>query len=438
MRDSFTTIPSVPVSDIKLDIQNFRYYGELANQDDCIKAMLDDPKSGVYELAEDIVQNGLTPDPIVLFKDEDGEWIVREGNRRITALKILDNHQLVTSATQRKKFIALATKHKEKIPNTVDCIACDNEECVLDYLDRLHTGFRNGTGRRSWTAENKTLYNMHRGRSGENALALKVKDMVIKDGVELKEPYKITNLQRILQNKGVQSILKFSWDGGDITTSVEENTFKKIMGSIAQKAGDVKAREIYLKEHQQGFVGDIISDLEVDVEKNTTEPYLINSDKKNPKINKKGTVPVKASWDRRCLIPARKTRLSIPDLPENQKARNIVNELARKIDVREAPNAAAVLFRVLLELSVERYMEDNGPTKKGSLIGNIRSAANHMEQNGRMLKEQKDEIERMCGEINLFSPKTLQRFVHSFDFSPDRQTLCVMWDNMDLFISKCW
>ena len=75
MRDNFTMIPSVPVTDIKLDVQNFRYYGELSNQDDCIKAMLDDPKSGIYELAEDIAQNGLTPDPIVLFKDEDGDWI---------------------------------------------------------------------------------------------------------------------------------------------------------------------------------------------------------------------------------------------------------------------------------------------------------------------------------------------------------------------------
>ena len=438
MRDNFTMIPSVPVTDIKLDVQNFRYYGELSNQDDCIKAMLDDPKSGIYELAEDIAQNGLTPDPIVLFKDEDGDWIVREGNRRITALKILDNPQLVNNATQRKKLIALTKKHREKIPNTVDCIACDDEECVLDYLDRLHTGFRNGTGRRPWTPENKTLYNMHRGRPGENALALKIKDMVIKNGVELKEPYKITNLQRILQNKGVQSILKFSWDGDNITTSVEESIFRKIMGSIAQQAGNIKAREIYLKEDQQKFVGNIISEHGVNIEENTTEPYLINSDKRKPKADKKGTIPIKASWDRKGLIPTRKTRLSIPDLPENQKARNIVNELARKIDVREAPNAAAVLFRVLLELSVERYMRDNQQDKKDSLGSNIRSVANHMERNGKILKDQKDEIVRMCSEMKLFSPKTLQRFVHSFDFNPDRQTLCTMWDNMDLFISKCW
>ncbi len=279
---------------------------------------------------------------------------------------------------------------------------------------------------------------MHRGRPGENALALKVKDMVIKDGVELKEPYKITNLQRILQNKGVQSILKFSWDGDDITTSVEENTFKKIMGLIAQKAGDVKVGEIYLKEDQHGFVGDVISDLGVEIDKYTTEPYLINSENRKPKANKKGTLPIKASWDRPRLISARKTRLSIEDRPENQKVRNIVNELARKIDVREAPNAAAVLFRVLLELSVKRYIKDNGLSKKDSLVSKVRSVAMHMERNGKILKEQKDEIVRMCGEMDLFSPKTLQRFVHSFDFNPDRQTLCTMWDNMDHFISKCW
>ena len=353
MRDNFTSIPSVQVSDLKLDVQNFRYYGELADQYDCIKAMLDDPKSGVYALAKDIAENGLTPDPIILSKDEDGAWLVREGNRRLTALKILDNPELITNATHRKNFITLTKKHKGKIPNTIDCIACDDEECILDYLDRLHTGFRNGTGRRPWTPENKTHYDMHRGRPGENALALKVKHMVINDGIELKEPYNITNLQRILQNKGVQSILKFSWDGDDITTAIEGKTFKKVMGSIAQKAGNVKAREIYLKEDQQGFVGNIISDLGVEIEKYTTGPYMIDSEKQKTKAIKKGTLPVKASWDRPRLIPARKTNLSIEDRPENQKVRNIVNELAYKIDVRKAPNAAAVLFRVLLELSVK-------------------------------------------------------------------------------------
>ncbi len=74
----------------------------------------------------------------------------------------------------------------------------------------------------------------------------------------------------------------------------------------------------------------------------------------------------------------------------------------------------------------------------GSLVSDIRSVAIHMERNGKILTEQKDEIINMCGDINLFSPKTLQRFVHSFDFNPDRMTLCIWWDNMDHFISKCW
>ena len=91
MREKFSAPFPVLVDDIKLDIQNFRYYGELSNQRECIEAMMNDLKSGVIELAGDIAKYGLTPDPIVISKDDSGEWVAREGNRRIAALKLLNN-----------------------------------------------------------------------------------------------------------------------------------------------------------------------------------------------------------------------------------------------------------------------------------------------------------------------------------------------------------
>jgi len=439
MRKKFTAPFSVLVDEIKLDIENFRYYGQLSSQQECIQAMLKDPRSRILALAKDIAENGLTPDPIVLSKDDQGDWVVREGNRRITALKILNNPQIVQQKNLRSRFAAIVRKHDGEIPETVDCIRCDDENSILEYLDRLHTGAREGTGRINWNAENKSHYDMHRGRPAENALAIKVRNWVTKEGTTLKEPYNITNLQRVLQNKGVQSKLRFSWDGKDIAASINQKTLLKILKAITQGVAGKKVKDVYVAKQQQAFVDSILEDLNINLKKEVTEPYAIDPDKPERKRLSGGGAPKKASWDRPRLIPPKNTRVSIPQHPDNVKARNIFKELARDVDVRKAPNAAAVLLRVFLELSVKRYSKSKKLKQKDNhLKSNIRSVASHMKKEGKITKEYHDEFIRICNDQSLFSARSLQRFVHSFDFSPDRQILCVLWDNIDRFVSDCW
>jgi hypothetical protein len=48
MREKFTPPFNVAIDDIKLDIKNFRYYGKLSNQRECIVAMLNDSRSKTY------------------------------------------------------------------------------------------------------------------------------------------------------------------------------------------------------------------------------------------------------------------------------------------------------------------------------------------------------------------------------------------------------
>ena len=439
MRNKFTAPFRVPIDDIKLDIKNFRYYGEVSNQRESIAAMLNDQRSKIYNLAKDIAENGLTPDPIILSKDENNEWLVREGNRRITALKILNNPSIVSEKSVRSRFSKITKKYDGKIPDNVECISCDDESCILDYLDRLHTGAREGTGRIDWSPENKSQFDMHLGKPAENALAIKVKGLAQKEGASLKEPYNISNLQRVLQNKSVQSKLKYSWDGANITASIDQKTLMKVLTAIAEKAGVTKVEKIYNAPKQLDFVDEILKELDIDPDSAVKEPFILNPYKHEGKKPgaRAGSVPAKPSWDRKRLVPYRNTHVNIPEHPDNTKARNIFRELAKTIDVRNSTNAAAVLFRVLLEFSVERYLSLNNLESK-TLKVNVRKAAGHMMSEKKITNAYKNEILRICNDQSLFSATTLQRFVHSLDISPDKQVICTLWENTDKFIAQCW
>jgi hypothetical protein len=408
--------------------------------------MLNDKNSGVLNIAKDIAEYGLTPNPIVITKDDNDGWVVREGNRRILALKILNKPSMINDHPLYPKFNEIAKKPESDIPSTVDCITCDDETIILEYLDRLHSGFAGGIGRRDWNAENKSYYDMHRGKPAENALAIKAKELVKREGATLKEPYYITNLQRVLQNSGVQAMLKMSFDGQNITTAIDKPTFIKILKEIVTRTGEKKAKDIYVAADQQKFVDEIITDLDVDLTATKVEPYTLEPEDKKPAHStstKTGRTPAKPAWDRKRLIDNRRTFLRIPDTPDNKRARDIYYELAKKIDVREATNAAAVLLRVLIEFSIEKYIEkyqgSNFSVKKeDSFDRKIKKIATHMHDAGKIKKEYQDEMIRFCEHHVYLSAKNLQRLVHSPDFTPDPRTICTLWDNIEKFVSHCW
>jgi len=445
MRDKFRPVSAVPVDDIKLDIFNFRYYGQLNSQRECFEAMLNDKNSGIYNIAKDIAEYGLTPNPILISQDENAGWIVREGNRRIISLKILNKPIIIKDHPLYHKFDVLSKQHENDVPGTVDCITCDDESTILEYLDRLHGGYAGGIGRRDWSATNKTHYDMHRGKPGENALAIMAKELVKKEGTSIKEPYSITNLQRVLQNSGVQSNLKMSFDGKSITTAIDKPTFINILKEIVIRTGGKNAKDIYVASQQQEFVEEIIEDLRLDLKAAKVEPYSLGPDERKtvhkPTI-KTGRTPAKPSWDRKRLIDVRRTCLRIPDTHENKRARDIYHELAKKIDVRDATNAAAVLMRVILEFSLENYIQNQesylGIKNNDSFDRKIKKIATHMHGEGKIKKEYQDEMIRFCEHHVYLSAKNLQRLVHSPDFTPDPRTICTLWGNVERFVSLCW
>lgn len=102
-------IKSIPLDLIKLDQDNVRFGGDVAqSQREAIELIMADPDDGkkLLRLANHIAENGLDPTELQLVTpDGDSNYVVLEGNRRLTALKLLQKPDLCPDEKLLKGFI---------------------------------------------------------------------------------------------------------------------------------------------------------------------------------------------------------------------------------------------------------------------------------------------------------------------------------------------
>lgn len=148
------TIKEFTVEELYVNPDNARFINanELPDEIAAIRELTLMNKSHICNLAKDIAANGLNPNelPIVVPGPErDGRYLVMEGNRRITGIKLM---------TQYKKSldkIGINSGHKKALSGlqcdikTVVCVLYDDEDKVNSLIEKIHTS-KPGIGRVNW------------------------------------------------------------------------------------------------------------------------------------------------------------------------------------------------------------------------------------------------------------------------------------------------
>ena len=112
---------TINVSDIYLDQSNPRF-PPVTSQREAIQVMLKDQGDKIITLASDIYQNGLNPSSKLILFIEGDKYIDGDGNRRLTALKILETPSLADSEPRIRKKIDAILKGGGAIPAEVSCV----------------------------------------------------------------------------------------------------------------------------------------------------------------------------------------------------------------------------------------------------------------------------------------------------------------------------
>lgn len=151
-------MPDVTLSlgQLMLDEQNPRHR-PVTTQEAALAAVLRTGPRKLLSLATDIAETGLSPiDPWIVMKREDGGgYIVLEGNRRLSAVRLLHTPELCPDAGLRRRFEAIAAGAAHR-PNRIRCFEVASREDARPLLDRRHGGEMNGVGVVRWSAMQRT------------------------------------------------------------------------------------------------------------------------------------------------------------------------------------------------------------------------------------------------------------------------------------------
>jgi ParB-like chromosome segregation protein Spo0J len=120
-------MPAVPLDKLLLDTNNPRIRAG-ADEPDCIDRLLRKPKQ-LLALAKDIAANGLSTAPILVELIKGNKFVVWDGNRRITALKLLNDPSLARNKALQAQFAGVAAKAAVDIPTSVDVLASSTTTC---------------------------------------------------------------------------------------------------------------------------------------------------------------------------------------------------------------------------------------------------------------------------------------------------------------------
>jgi hypothetical protein len=236
---------TIKVTDIHLDQENPRF-PPVNSQREAIDAMLTDQGEKVATLALDIYQNGLNPSvKLILFKE--GKYFVDgDGNRRLTALKILETPSLADGFPKVRKRIDAILKRPGDVPTEVGCVIFSDRTTARHWISVNHGGEQEGRGQITWNAEQKDRFER------KPSIGLEALDFLTHKGfisAADKAQVNKSTLDRLLSYKEVKSDLSITRKGDHFSFGNVDHLMKAVL-NLRGKAVD----EVYTATKGKAFV----------------------------------------------------------------------------------------------------------------------------------------------------------------------------------------
>jgi len=455
MEEKFTN-QRLSIKNIELWYENARFPDTFShsNEIDLINFFVSKPEFKIRLLIDEIAKDYDLPqlEKIIIW-ETNGKYIVLEGNRRVTAYKLIANPKLSVD----KEIVKVLEEYKNKLKITNDfqleCLITKEKEEGLRFIDRKHLNNNNEV---NWQDVERAQYRVRRG----SKVALELQKINISKVVrnldlpdEMKEQVlgkkHVTNFFRFVNSSPAKEKYGISFDEkGDFVASNKNfnEELKVIVHNVLAgqdfDGNKINSRSLNKTQEIKKYIDSIskndVKKVEESILKNTSQDIFGDETIAIQKKSKK--IILKKSTNRDYLIP----NSFIVKIPEN-KINNIFLELRNDLlldNSNEAvPNAVGVLFRVFLEISIDYFLEKQGInlSKDTKLAGKITKCADKLEEMGLATNKQLKNIRKVATDNNnILAIQNFHDYVHSYKDNPCSNDLKSRWDNLEEFFKILW
>lgn len=445
----------IGISKLLVDVNNPRFEA-VEKERDALEKMVSDQPDKLIALSKDILDSGLNPaDPIQVTPSltEKGKFVVLEGNRRVTALKLLRKPRIISSSYKAffKRLAPLVEQFRLNPINSVQCVVYYEPSDSDRWIELKHTGENRGKGTVSWDSKQQARF--HNRKGGNNPIALQAIEFLQNSSYTNKKlkkdlsglPY--TNLERLLTDPDIRDALGVTYKNKTLETVHGEaeviKGFTKIAEDFLYK--DYTVNNVRTKKDRAMYIEEFGPEDLPSLHAKRVAPWkLFSGSENNPEKRIEGELKPQGE-KRKKDLPARKTLIpkGLVLQINDPRPKKIYFEL-KNIKVGDFENAVAVTFRVFIELSIDAFIESKNGKIKGvkkmtPLKEKIEKTINYFEAAKILNDHQLKGIRMMINENHgLLSVDTFNAYVHNRVYSPKEKDLITAWDNIQVFILKLW
>ena len=360
------------IDELLLDLDNPRL-GTISSQSEALANLVRLNPGHFRNLMASIRDDGLDPgDSLYVVQSEDGQdSVVLEGNRRLSALKVLNNPDVLAGTdlpeSIKKPLVREATGFERSEVQPIRCVRFDDREEADDWIRRRHTGVAGGEGRINWKPLEIQRF------SGDYS-TIDVIDFVGRNGGYSKQEWaqaqsvlgggKSTNLTRLLESAPGQLLL-----GIEVQTEPSRKTpflgvdpnwalqvLKRIVDDILKNK--VNSRRLNTATDIEKYFANLPPELQPGPATAAATPKAFRG------INLPGSQskPPRKPPLKRKRVPRTRKTLAPKKHPFNTTKSTKLGMLLKEagtLDVGKFPLSCAFVLRAVVELAVNDYMRAN-------------------------------------------------------------------------------
>ncbi|MEE9453309.1 MAG: hypothetical protein V3V13_02860 [Paracoccaceae bacterium] len=428
-------LEQIKISALQVNRANDRH-GELENETAAISWLFNTREAHMKNLAKDIVDEGRIFVPPLVAPEND-TFLVFDGNRRVTCLKLLEKPERAPTVQLQEFFKSLRKKWRGNFPSTILCQVEENRDDIDSILYRQHTGTQNGVGQSNWDDRMKDNFVARSGKAAGFNLADEIEQRLEAAGLHPAKKIPRSNLNRFLSSEAIRNRIGISGKNKEFSYTHKPDVVLETLRGIAEDfangrvvLGDIwdnTGKLSYLEKLDGG--GKLPKDEDILDKENGKSPG-----KPKPKAKPK---PKPKPTRRTTLIPQKE--FGILWTGKQQRHHAIWEELQFHLNTEKHPNAVSVLFRVLLELSIDHYVDEHSipVNTNDKLARRVEKAGKVLFSHGKIDKKQLDATKKFSQSYQLISADTLNRYVHSPSFAPSPKDLEALWDTLADLIVAC-